>query len=140
MIFDCIRDMAIYKKLPAEQTVLIIGAGAAGLLAARQLSDAGMKVIILEAAADAGGRMLTLRDHGFSIPAEAGAEFIHGHQPITLGLIQEAGIEITTVAGEMKTVRSGKWLQDDPMDATWEEMLQRMEEVKQDITIDAFMN
>src|SRR6478609_1643355 len=132
--------MTINKQLPGEQTVLIIGAGAAGLLAARQLSSAGMKVIVVEAASYAGGRMHTLKEDGFSEPVEAGAEFIHGNQPITLGLLEEAGIEFTTITGEMKTVRAGQWLKDDPMGAFWEEMIQRMNDVKHDITIDAFMN
>ena len=126
--------------MPGEQTVIIIGAGAAGLIAARQLSDAGMRVIVLEAASFAGGRMHTLREPGFSIPLEAGAEFIHGKLPVTLGLLQEAGIEFTAIAGEMKTVRSGNWITEDPMNAFWEELMQKMNEVKEDTTIDAFIN
>jgi monoamine oxidase len=55
-----------------------------------------MKVIVVEAASYAGGRMHTLKEDGFSEPVEAGAEFIHGKQPITLGLLQEAGIEFTS--------------------------------------------
>jgi len=131
--------METNKKLQSGETVIIIGAGAAGLIAARQLSDAGMKVIVIEARSFPGGRMHTLREPGFSIPVEAGAEFIHGELPITLGLLQEAGIEFSAIAGEMKTVRSGKWIPDDPMNESWDELMAKMKEAKEDMTIDAFL-
>jgi monoamine oxidase len=131
--------METNKQLRSEQTVIIIGAGAAGLIAARQLSGAGMKVIVIEAQSNPGGRMHTLRQPGFSIPLEAGAEFIHGELPITLGLLQEAGIEFSAIAGEMKTVRSGNWITDDPMNEFWDELMAKMNEVKEDMTIDAFL-
>jgi len=56
---------------------LIIGAGMAGLAAARELHDAGQTVIVLEARDRSGGRVYT--DHAFAgFPVEFGAEFIHG--------------------------------------------------------------
>jgi len=42
-----------------DTDVLIIGAGAAGLAAARELSHAGIRVIILEARDRIGGRINT---------------------------------------------------------------------------------
>lgn len=44
-------------SVPAD--VIIIGAGAAGLTAARALSNSGLTVVILEARDRAGGRILT---------------------------------------------------------------------------------
>src|SRR5882757_5556436 len=58
-----------------EDKVIIIGAGAAGLMAARELLAAGMATIVLEAAGAPGGRIRTLHGNGFSKPVEAGAEF-----------------------------------------------------------------
>lgn len=60
-----------------KRTVIVIGAGAAGMVAASLLKKKGFKVIVLEAAAMYGGRIKTLQGFAdFSI--EAGAEYIHG--------------------------------------------------------------
>jgi monoamine oxidase len=58
-------------------STLIIGAGFAGLAAARDLVDANETVTILEARNRIGGRVYTNRDFA-GIPVEFGAEFIHG--------------------------------------------------------------
>lgn len=61
----------------ATGQVLIIGAGSAGLYAARQLADQGISVTILEASSQHGGRVRPL--DGFAdFHVEAGAEFVHG--------------------------------------------------------------
>jgi monoamine oxidase len=57
--------------------VIIIGAGAAGLSAARALSNSGLAVIILEARDRIGGRIFTRHITSFPAPIELGAEFIH---------------------------------------------------------------
>jgi len=63
-------------------TTLIIGAGMAGLAAARDLMDAQETVTILEARNRIGGRVYTNRDFA-NVPVEFGAEFIHGDQAPT---------------------------------------------------------
>ena len=92
-------------------SILIIGAGAAGLIAGRRLSAWGHPVTFLEARSSPGGRIVTLQPrerHGFSVVAEGGAEFIHGDLPITLKLAEEAGIILHPVAAEMVGMRHGK--------------------------------
>ncbi len=56
--------------------VVVIGAGAAGLAAARMLHDAGVKVTVLEARSRPGGRVWT--DDWDGIPIDMGASWIHG--------------------------------------------------------------
>jgi len=71
-----------------DTSVLIIGAGAAGLAAARDLAVAGIQAIVLEARERVGGRVHTR--HGSIIPIEFGAEFVHGRHPRLLEIIEEA--------------------------------------------------
>ena len=71
--------------------VLIIGAGMAGLTAARRLAESGVQVIVLEAQDHIGGRILT--QHIDAEALELGAEFIHGRAPELWDLIEEAGLE-----------------------------------------------
>jgi monoamine oxidase len=54
----------------------------AGLAAARDLVDAGHKVIVLEARERIGGRVYTNRTFS-DVPVEFGAEFIHGEMAPT---------------------------------------------------------
>jgi monoamine oxidase len=74
-----------------ENDVVVVGAGMAGLTAARGLAEVGLKVLVLEAQDRIGGRILTQHVGGEAI--ELGAEFIHGRPPELRALIEEAGLE-----------------------------------------------
>ena len=69
--------------------VIIIGAGAAGLTAARELSNAGKKVVVLEARDRIGGRIYPLSESEWGYEAQGGAEFVHGEAPLTKELLKE---------------------------------------------------
>lgn len=73
-------------------STLVIGAGMAGLAAARTLHDSGHEVVLLEAKPRIGGRTYT--DRGFAKhPVEFGAEFIHGERAATWELVRQLGLK-----------------------------------------------
>src|SRR5215207_1572974 len=78
---------------------LVIGAGAAGLFAARELMRAGREVVVLEANHRVGGRILTELETRAGIPIELGAEFVHGEAPETTRLLDEARLATVPVLG-----------------------------------------
>lgn len=123
-----------------SSSVLIIGAGAAGLMAARELSAHGHPVTILEARNRAGGRMHTLHPTAFSVPVEAGAEFVHGKLPLTLQLLQEAGIAYTPVEGRMIEVRKGRWHRQDHFVDGWDTLMEHLQALQQDMTVREFLD
>jgi monoamine oxidase len=88
--------------------VIIIGAGAAGLAAARYLSNRGRSAILLEARHRMGGRILTVRDSRLSMPIELGAEFIHGQPDATWTLLREANLSAFDLPFEQYRLSRGR--------------------------------
>src|SRR5947207_12467041 len=89
---------------------LIVGAGAAGLMTARELTRAGNRVSIVEGRDRCGGRILPLPTQEFGYPAEGGAEFVHGAATVTRALMREAGLALSPRGGSRWSSRSGKLL------------------------------
>src|SRR5689334_8341688 len=81
--------------------VIILGAGISGLAAALELARAGLTVEILEARDRIGGRICTQRDPSLDHPVELGAEFVHGLAPELWVPIQQHGLEVNEVEGDL---------------------------------------
>ena len=69
---------------------VVVGGGMAGLSAARECKNRGLKTVVLEGSDRLGGRVRTVEVGG--VLAEAGAEFIHGDNSM-LQLLDEAGFK-----------------------------------------------
>jgi monoamine oxidase len=77
--------------------VVVIGAGAAGLSAARELARHDIRVLVLEARPAIGGRIDTVHDSSWPLAIERGAEFLHDEAPVTTALAESSGSLLETV-------------------------------------------
>ncbi|MFB7843487.1 flavin monoamine oxidase family protein [Microbacterium sp. NPDC056052] len=126
-----------------EFDTIVIGAGMSGATAARLLTDAGRRVVVLEARNRIGGRMHTDRTAGFSV--DLGASWIHGIEDsrlwelaqalevptieFTVGSFQAGGRPIADFDGDgnrMSATASARWVADvDTADRALEEAISR---------------
>ncbi len=124
---------------PRSDHIIVVGAGAAGLMAARELLRAGRKVTILEARDRCGGRIYPLPTADFGYPAEGGAEFVHGEAPVTRALLREAGLSLLPVQGARWNGERGAFSRDDAPDPHTERLHQALAELKTDLTVGEFL-
>lgn len=135
-----LKEISTGTVNPMETTnILIIGAGAAGLMAAYKLVQKGHKVTVLEARDRIGGRIHTIKDHDFFKQAELGAEFIHGDLPVTMGLLKEAGIAYVPAGGEMLRYANGTFIRDESFIEHWDLLTEKLRELKEDTSIGLFL-
>src|SRR5258708_34566001 len=123
---------------PHPNHIVVIGAGAAGLMAARELGRAGRKVTVLEARDRCGGRIHPLPAAEFGYPAEGGAEFVHGEAPVTHSLLREARVSLLPIEGAQWTVEDGK-LSREPQDPHEAQLQRALQELKDDLTVAEFL-
>jgi len=94
-------------QLSREADIVVIGAGAAGIAAARRIMAANRKVIVVEAASQIGGRCQT-DISTFDVPFDRGARWMHNPETNPMiKLARAAGLEITTAPSGQK-IRIGR--------------------------------
>jgi monoamine oxidase len=116
----------------AGADVVVIGAGFAGLVAARELGRAGLDVIVLEARGRVGGRTWTDRRLGHNL--ELGGTWVHWVQPHAWAEMTRYGREIT----RSPAVEEAYWLGagDAPRAGTLEEFMALIDAGQQAIVDD----
>jgi len=85
---------ALAAPLPRDADIVVIGAGAAGIAAARRIQAANRKVIVVEASGQIGGRCAT-DSTSFDVPFDRGARWLHTPETNALvKLARPAGIDV----------------------------------------------
>jgi monoamine oxidase len=120
--------------------ILIIGAGAAGLYAAMELSKKEKKVILLEARDRAGGRIHTLNDPSFELPVESGAEFVHGELELTTQLLRKAGIQHYPVTGDLWRAKGGELEKQEDFIEDQDKLIETLKSLEEDMTVKDFLD
>jgi monoamine oxidase len=110
--------------------ILVLGAGAAGLAAARELSLAGFEVTVLEARDRIGGRIHTLRDPQDGFPVELGAEFVHGSPPETLEIAKRARIDLVQTENRHWYLNHGDITDSGEFWSKLEDVMEQMSQVR----------
>ena len=124
---------------PHLSNFLIAGAGAAGLIAARELARAGKKVTIVEARNRCGGRIYPLSIEEFGYPAEGGPEFVHGAAPVTRAVMLEAHLSLLPRAGTRWSKRTGRLSPDEAPVPHAAQFYEALATVKADLPIAEFL-
>lgn len=118
---------------------IIVGAGAAGLLAGYCLTRHGIDVNILEAQEQIGGRICRVNAPNFSSPLDLGAEFVHGDLQLTKKISTRAGGTLAAIAGKFYRIYNGDIAPRNWLDDEWSLLLDRIKHVRNDLTFEEFL-
>lgn len=93
---------ATAAPLPREADIVVIGAGAAGIAAARRIMATGRKVVVVEAASQIGGRCIT-DTTTFDTPFDRGARWMHNPETNPMiRLARGAGLDVVQAPAGQK--------------------------------------
>ncbi|MDB5192788.1 MAG: FAD-dependent oxidoreductase [Segetibacter sp.] len=119
--------------------VIIVGAGAAGLMAAKVLLENKVEVVILEARDRTGGRIFPIVNNKYGFTVQGGAEFVHGKLPVTLELLEEAGLTLKETTGKFLQLKNGMWQQSWEMIEDQEKVIEKMKGLKEDMPVAIYL-
>jgi len=119
--------------------IIIVGAGASGLMAARLLAEADHQVTVVEARDRVGGRIHRVKDK-FSFPVETGAEFMHGDQSLTQALLRESGGEAVHMQGRYYAIFHDALEAGDFVDDQWDELIEKLQTLTTDTDLASFLD
>lgn len=122
-----------------QYDIIIIGAGAAGLIAGRELARAGKSILLLEARNRIGGRIHTEPADDIA-HEERGAEFIHGDLPLTKALLDEAGLAFHKAEGSWWQSRNGQLKESDEPIPDWDLLEEKLKSLEKDIPLEDFLD
>jgi monoamine oxidase len=127
------------KQLPSDDhvDVIVIGAGAAGLVAAAELAESGRSVIVLEARERIGGRIYSVTGSQ-QFPIELGAEFIHGRPSEILHTLRDNNVLVSEVDGDNWCVQNGRLTSCDFFSEV-DDILQQMKDDGPDESFESFL-
>jgi monoamine oxidase len=95
VVLPGLRRPAWGAALPREADIVVVGAGAAGIAAARRIQSANRKVIVVEADTRLGGRCWT-DGATFDVPFDRGARWLHNPETNPMvKLARNAGLDIS---------------------------------------------
>src|SRR5262245_52223194 len=91
------RGLTQTRPSPAQngETILVVGAGLSGLVAAHRLREAGKRVIVIEARAVPGGRVRTVRDFSGGVYGDLGPARIADTHSYAIHWVNELGLSLT---------------------------------------------
>ena len=122
-----------------QYDVAIIGAGAAGLAAARKLSGAGKSVCLIEARPRIGGRVHSLHLADLPLPIELGAEFIHGEAASTFSIVEAAALAAARLPDDHWWARGKEWERVDDFWGQIDRVRGKIRNVRRDVSFAEFL-
>jgi monoamine oxidase len=119
--------------------IIVIGAGACGLMAAWELIQTGKNVLILEARDRTGGRIHTIEDDKFELSVELGAEFVHGDLPITKSVLKKADVKLIKTGGEIWQKEDDKLSEQEDFIDGFDKLNKKLNSLTKDISVHDFI-
>lgn len=118
--------------------VIVVGAGAAGMMASWELAQTGKRTAVIEAKDYVGGRIHTIIDKNFELPVELGAEFVHGDLELTKLVLKKADVKKYAVKGDIWQNEDRSLNEQNDFIEDYSALNRKFKEVKEDMSVAEF--